>query len=213
MDNQIELTGMVISVMPVGDYNKRLIILTGESGKITVFARGAKKPGSKFMGSTEPFCFGKFKVIRGKDAYTLTDVNISRHFEELRSDYEKTIYASYFLEIADFYTRENLEAYEELNLLYASFLALISDKFDCRMVRAVYEAKSLVIAGEYPGLPAGAQYSDTVRFVYDHIRDAQIKKLYSFAVGQETIDSMAAISAEMIRKITGHSFRSLDLLI
>jgi len=212
MDNQIELTGMVISAMPVGDYNKRLVILTGEAGKVTVFARGAKKPGSKYMGSTEPFCFGKFKVIRGKEAYTLVDVNISRHFEELRKDYEATIYASYFLEIADFYTRENMEAYEELNLLYASFLALISDKFEHRMVRAVYEAKSLVIAGEYPGLPMNRVYSDTVRYTYDFIRDTEIKKLYSFSVEAQILEQMSEISCELIKKITGHKFKSLDLL-
>lgn len=212
MDNQIELTGMVLSAMPVGDYNKRLVILTGEAGKITVFARGAKKPGSKFMGSTEPFCFGKFKLIKGKDAYTLTDVNISRHFEELRSDYEATIYALYFMEIADFYTRENMEAYEEINLLYASFLALISDKFDHRVVRAVYEAKSLVIAGEYPGLFPNRVYSNTIRYTYDFIAGAEIKKLYSFAVEEDVAVQMAEISSDMIRKITGHKFKSTDLL-
>lgn len=212
MDNQIELTGMVLSSMPVGDYNKRLIILTGESGKITAFARGAKKPGNKFMGSSQPFCFGKFKLIKGKEAYTLIDANISRHFEELRLDYDRTVYASYFMEIADYYTRENLEAYEELNLLYASFIALISDKFDNKLVRAVYEAKSLVIAGEYAGLTSDREYSDTVRFVYEHIGVSPIKNLYSFSVNDDALVQICDISQKMLKKATNHHFKSLELL-
>lgn len=208
----IELTGMVIQTTPVGDYNRRVVILTGESGRITAFARGARKPGNRFMGATEPFSFGTFKVIRGKEAYTLTEANISRHFEELRTDYEATIYGTYFLEIAAYYTRENMEAYEELNLIYASLIALMSDKFDRRLVRCIYELKSLVIAGEYPGIPNDRAYLSTTEYTLEHIRDAQIKKLFSFSVTEEVIDELDHISKYLYDRYVGYKFKSLDLL-
>ena len=212
MSEYTEYTGMIIRTSPVGEYNKRLVILTAEAGKITAFARGARKVGNRLMGITEPFCFGKFKLLEGKDAYTLTDADISRHFEELRTDYDATVMASYFLEIADYYTRENMEAYEELNLIYASILALISGKFDFRLVKSIYEIRSLVIAGEFPGIPRDRKYSETTSYTVDRIVNSSIHELFTFSVSDEVIDELEQICMRLMKNMVDRKFNSVKLM-
>ena len=99
------VTGMIIKAVPIGEYDRRLVLLTKERGKITAFARGARKPNSRFVASTNLFCFGTFKLYAGRDSYTLSETEISNYFEDLRMDFEGAYYGMYFLEIADYYTR------------------------------------------------------------------------------------------------------------
>ena len=88
MRELLEMTGMVIRSTPVGEYDKRLVLLTRERGKITAFARGAKRPGNSLMGPSRPFAFGQFRLIEGRDSYSLQSADISQYFEELASDIE-----------------------------------------------------------------------------------------------------------------------------
>ena len=81
MQDFIMVTGMVLSQTPVGEYDRRVCILTKERGKISAFAKGARRPGSRFMAATGPFSFGQFKLYEGKNAYNVAEVNISQYFE------------------------------------------------------------------------------------------------------------------------------------
>ena len=100
-----EVTGMVIKSMPVGERDRRVTLMTMEQGKLSFFARGAGKPGSPFMGVTRPFSYGKFSLFQGRDSYSLEGAEIVNYFEKLSADLVTTCYATYFLELADYYAR------------------------------------------------------------------------------------------------------------
>ena len=133
MREQVVLTGMVIKSAPAGEYDRRLVILTCERGKITAFARGARRPGSTLMASSAPFVFGTFSLYEGRDAYSLVSVEVQNYFREITENMEAACYGSYFLEFADYYGRENLEAVETLKLLYQSLRALLKSTIPNRI--------------------------------------------------------------------------------
>ncbi len=152
MGQNIVVTGMVLGVMPIGEYDKRITLLTKERGKITAFARGARRPNSQLLAATNPFSFGEFELFEGRSSYTVARAAIQNYFRELTENFEVTYYGFYFLEFADYYCQENNDEREMLKLLYQSLRALISIAYDNRLVRSVFELKALAINGEAPNV-------------------------------------------------------------
>lgn len=142
--------GMVLSAMPIGEYDKRLVILTRERGKIAVFARGARKPNCALLACSQPFSFGEFVVYQGKNAYNLVSANISNYFGELREDLNSVYYGCYFCEFADYLTRENVNSSDILKLLYQSLKVLSKKTIPVELIRYIFELKIMVLNGEAP---------------------------------------------------------------
>lgn len=217
MQDFTNVTGMIIRTVPIGEYDRRLVLLTKERGKITAFARGARRPNSRFVASTNLFCFGEFKLYAGRDSYTLSEAEISNYFETLRMDFEGAYYGMYFLEIADYYTRENNDERELLKLLYQSLRALSHPSLDNRLIRAVFEIKAVVINGEFPGLPgkdiSDKEYLESTQYAVDYIVNSGIEKLYTFAVTEEVLGQLGRIGT-LTRKrcMPGAKFHSLEML-
>lgn len=203
---------MVLEVSPVNDYDRRVVILTKDRGKITAFCRGARRLNNKMMAATNQFAFGQFKLYEGKNAYNLADAEITHYFEELRTDFEGAFLGMYFLEIASYYTRENNDDIMMLMLLFQSIKAIIKENLDNRLVRSIYEIKAMVINGEFPGVPGNINMSDTVRYAVEFISSSSIEKLYTFTLSEEAIVELAAFSADTIKKYTDRPFKSLELL-
>lgn len=148
--NQIVLTGMVLSTMPVGEYDRRVVILTKEQGRISAFARGARRPNSPLVGALNPFSFGEFTVYAGRSSYTVQAASISNYFEGLREDIIGAYYGFYFLEFADYYTKEANDESEMLKLLYQTLRALLNPHIPDRLVRCIFELKALTVNGQAP---------------------------------------------------------------
>lgn len=241
MGQKIELTGMVLSVLPIGDYDKRVTLLTKERGKITAFARGARRQNSQLLAAANPFSFGKFELYEGRSTYNVVKAEISNYFRELTEDLEAVYYGFYFLELADYYAVENGNEKELLRLLYQSLRALESSAYLNRLVRCIYELKAMTINGEYPDVfacrkckreerlawfsagSAGALCEEcgsrgdlpmdgSTLYTMQYIITSTIEKLYTFQVSGEVLVSLERIIRSWMHVCIDRQFKSLKIL-
>ena len=213
MQEQVSVTGIILKAEPVGEYDRRVVILTRERGKIAAFARGARKQGSRLLASTNPFCFGQFRIYEGRTAYSIAEAVISNYFEGLRDDFELACYGMYFLEVMDYYTRENSDETKMLGLLYQSLRALQHESLSNELVRYIFEIKALAQNGEYPGLPEnGKSYLDSTVYAMSYIVNTGVEKLYTFTVKPEVLSELAKLTEIYRKRFMDRKFKSLEIL-
>ncbi|SFB69205.1 DNA repair protein RecO [Butyrivibrio sp. YAB3001] len=212
MDDLIVVRGIVLKHAPCGDYDWVVTIFTAERGKITAFARSARKPSGKLSGTVEPFCFGTFKLFVGKNSYTIVEADIENYFEGFRQDLEGACYGTFFLELSSFYTRENNEDKELLNLLYFSLKALLKDSIPNRLVRCIFELRALAIEGEYPGVPAKEGIKETTAYAMEFIAYSPLNKLFSFSLSDEILTQLDVITKQYRQKYVDRPLKSLEML-
>lgn len=212
MQEFITVTGIILKQSPVGEYDRHISLLTKERGKISAFARGARRPGNKLAAATNPFSFGNFKLYEGKNSYTLADADIQNYFEELRTDYIGACYGMYFAEVTDYYTRENNDEREMLKLLYQSLRALCAASLPNPLVRCVFECKAIAVNGEFPGIPTDRPLEQSTVYTLQYIEASPVEKLYTFTVTESVLLQLQQVAEGYMKKIVGRGFKSLEVL-
>ena len=211
MNGLLKMRGIVLSVSAVKEYDKRLVILTGSRGKITAFAKGVRRPGSQLMAAANPFVCGDFYFYEGRSSYTLKDAEIINYFEFMRSDLEGVCYGSYFAEMADYYSRENLADVQMLNLLYVALCALGRPSLPDELVRYIYELKMMVINGEYTVEPP-MKTAESVRYAWQFVVRTPVEKLFTFVLNRETLEEFARAVTCLRKRVIDREFVSLEML-
>ena len=130
----------------------------------------------------------------------------------MRMHFEEACYGMYFLELMDYYTRENNDEREMLLLLYQSLRALLHAAYDNRLVRYIFEIKAVVLNGEYPGLPKNKEYEESTRYALQYIADSSVEKLYSFKVSDEVLQELEEIAGIYQRRFVDRKMKSLEIL-
>ena len=163
------------------------------------------------MGVTRPFVFGTFKLYEGRDAYNLQAADVLNYFSEITMDMEATCYGSYFLEFADYYSRENLEATEQLLLLYQSLRALLKPALPNSLVQAVFELRSMAINGDYTEHPP-RPVSDSANYAWEYIVASPLESLYTFTLAPEVLEELKHCVELNKRRFIDREFHSLEIL-
>lgn len=214
MKEDIVVKGIVLSLAPQSEYNKRVQILSDKLGKITAFAQGAAKQSSHLIGKLRPMTAAEFSLSKGRSAYNIRGVRLIDPFYELSQELDSSIYGMYFLEMAAYFGQEGMvesEAKSMLNLLFVSLSALRQKELSPKLIRAVYELRLLVIEGEYTASPEGGE---GFRALWKRTIASPLSKLYEPSAYTDEVDCEEFIreALDMSKRLCGYEFRSLKLL-
>lgn len=210
-DNLIEVTGLVLSASSVGEYDRRVVILTRERGKLHAFAKGARRPNSPLIGGIRPFCFGTFTLYEGRSSYTIKQLSISRDFGEVTSRMDLVYLGYYFLEFADYYSRENGDEFSTLKLLYQALRALSKDSLDNRLVRLVYELRMMAMNGDFDG-DCFRSLTGAAAYALDFIVNTPVERLFTFALSEEAFAALSQAADRNRSRYINRTFKSEEVL-
>ncbi|MFI3250941.1 MAG: DNA repair protein RecO [Eubacteriales bacterium] len=136
------------------EYKERDLILTllsPEEGKITATARGARKKNSPLAAGVQLFAWSEFVLYQFKGRWVVKEATLVEEFSHLRFDLKKLSLATYFAQLGELLSVEELPQDELLSLVLNSYHAL-GRAIPIGVVKAVFELRVMGISGYAPML-------------------------------------------------------------
>lgn len=148
------LRGIVLREASFGEADKYLTILTGELGKISVVAKGARSYRSPYMQASQLFCCADFLLCEKKERYSLVEAVTVDTFYRLREDFVQLSLGQYFLDVVSEVCSENdpTGAENVLRLLLNCLYALANGLYPQHQIKAAFEFRLAAIEGFMPEL-------------------------------------------------------------
>ena len=141
----------VFRSLPFKDFDKRVILLTRQFGKITAIANRAQRSQKRFGAGLESLTL--LSLVYGEKTSSslvhLSEVHILDSFWVLKKNMKKLAYGSYFLELLSEVMRENEASHELFDFLKAFLKALEKSKEEELLAR-LFEARLLPKIGYQP---------------------------------------------------------------
>ena len=142
-------------VLRVTDYNDRdalLTVLSCNHGKLTVKARGLRRKNSPLIAPCQLLAFGEFTLFEYRGQYTVNEAHSIELFQNLRRDLGKLSLGTYFAQVADVLSQEDMPNPELQSLLLNCLFALSRLNEPERKVKAVFELRAATLGGYMPDL-------------------------------------------------------------
>ncbi len=142
-------------VLRVTDYNDRdalLTVLTRNHGKLTIKARGLRRKNSPLIAPCQLLAFGEFTLFEYRGQYTINEAHSIELFSQLRRDLTKLSLGTYFAQVSEVLSQEDLPNPELQSLLLNCLYALSSLDLPEPLVKSVFEMRAACLAGYTPDL-------------------------------------------------------------
>ena len=232
--------GLVLRAVPYRDADMMLTILTQEQGKISAAARGVRRKSSRMSAAVQTFAYSEFTFFETQGRYTVNEAEAIELFFNLRGDISKLALASYFGELLELASDSDMINPEILRLGLNTFFALSERGYDIRALKSAFELRIAAYSGYAPVmgkacnvckkspinpcilLSDGSVCCDdctcqpSVRVdggvidAIEHILNCDLKRIFSFNLGDESLDKLSRFSEAYICAQFDRKFKTLD---
>ena len=167
--NQRSTNGIVLTRVDYGEADRIITVLTPDTGKLTLIAKGVRRINSKLAGGVELFSTSELTYVQGRSSIgTLVSARLVRHHAHIVTDIERTMAGYELIKLLHAVTEDEAET-GYFDLLENTFGALDKD-VSTELIRTWFNAQLLKLAGHTPNLvssAAGKQLSAGERYQFD----------------------------------------------
>jgi len=162
----LKTKGLVLRVSDYNDFDALLTVLTPEHGRLTVKARGLRRKNSPLIAPCQLLALADFTLFEYKGSYTVNEANRIELFRGLRGDLLKLSLGTYFAQVAEVVSQEDMPNKELLSLTLNCLYGLSNLNEPEQKVKAVFELRCACLAGYTPDLSGcsgcGDPYPDRI---------------------------------------------------
>jgi len=148
----LKTPALVLRVTDYKDHDALLTLLSPHHGKLTVKARGLRRKNSPLVAPCQLLAYGEFTLFEYRGQYSVNETQSIELFTSLRRDLGKLSLGTYFAQVSELISQEDLPNPELLSLLLNCLYGLSKLNLPEIMVKAVFELRAACLAGYTPDL-------------------------------------------------------------
>ncbi|MBW2599133.1 MAG: DNA repair protein RecO [Deltaproteobacteria bacterium] len=143
----------VLRFLNYGESDCIVTFFTREFGKLRGIAKGARRSKKRFSNAIEPFSYSTLLFSRRGDGglAIIENCDVIEHYPGIRADLEKTMTASYMIDLVDQFTAESKKSAGIFQLL-DDFLKLLETGNRLEETTRFFELRLLMLSGYEPVL-------------------------------------------------------------
>ena len=216
----LTVQGLVLRVAPYNETDAMITIITKDHGLLAAKARGLRRKNSPLIAPCQLLAFSEFTLFENRGYFTVNEASSLELFHNLRKDLLKLSLGTYFAQVTEVISQEDIPNPELLSLLLNCLFAL--SKLDCpeNMIKAVFELRVACIAGYSPDLTGCCQCGNPSPDRFDlsegHLECAACRNSFSTGIRMPVLpgmlDTMRYICACDPKRIFGFRVNEETLL-
>lgn len=144
--------GLVLKETRYKEADRILTILTPKMGIISALAKNSLRMKSKLLTACGLLCYSEFVLLPGRNLYTVQEASVEKIFYNISATVEGMGLAMYMGEMASALSPTGDEADRELRLLLNCLYMINENKTDVRVIKAVFELRTMSQCGFLPQL-------------------------------------------------------------